>query len=75
MYIGLRRNVKFQRELGFVYFDDGSRIFRLSDSAFDTMRSACHLSPKVVLERYPSLFVAVRSRDETARRFVNAEVA
>jgi hypothetical protein len=75
MHVGLRKKVRFLRELGFVYLDDGERIFRLSEPAFDGLRGACHDTPGALLKRYPSLFVTVRSPAEVERRFVQAEVA
>ncbi len=74
MHVGLRKKVRLLRELGFVYIDDGSRIFRLSEPAFESLRDACQDTPREMLERYPSLLVTVRSSDEARRRFAQAEV-
>lgn len=74
MNVGLRKKVRLLRELGFVYIDDGSRIFRLSEPAFESLRDACRDTPRDMLGRYPSLLVSVRSLDEAERRFAQAEV-
>lgn len=73
MHAGLRSGVRYLREFGFVYIDDGSRVLRLSTASFDSLIAACLTSPKIVLRDHPSLFVDVRSPDEVQRRFMKAE--
>lgn len=75
MHVGLRKKVRFLSDLGFVYLDDGGRIFRLSESDFFSLRSACLDAPAAMLRRYPSLLVVVRSAQEAERRFLQAQAA
>ncbi|WP_175656973.1 hypothetical protein [Burkholderia ambifaria] len=74
MPVGLRKEVRLLHDFGYVYLDDGARVFKLTDKAFDSMRSDCVQAPLQILRRYPNLFVTVRSRDEAERRFSAAEV-
>jgi hypothetical protein len=73
MPVALRKKVRLLREFNVVYLDDGNRIFKMTAPAFASLQEACMLEPQSMMSRYSHLLVHVRSMQESAKRWHDAE--
>ena len=79
-YIGLRASVKYRRELGFVFVDDGKRLFKIDGMAFqkieDSSRGECMDASIVekLINKHSSIFCIYSQPDKAQESFINQEI-
>ncbi|XXX77358.1 hypothetical protein WMF30_01110 [Sorangium sp. So ce134] len=70
---GFREGVRFVRDAGFVYLDDGRASFRIGEAAFDALLLACRTEEREkVVARYPTLFRLYDAASDAEESIVKA---
>jgi hypothetical protein len=74
-WIGLRAHVVLRRDLGYVFLDDGTRLYRMDENAFDEVRADC-ISGRghEVTDNNVSLFQWYASAKQAAESFEGRDI-
>jgi hypothetical protein len=73
--IGLAPNVRFIRDVGYVFLDDGRYIFRMREDTFDRMRLSAEQGecfPQI--NQYPNLFIRYSDPTQVTDSFITQEL-